>query len=128
MLHKCIMFATIGSINRLRCDFRRGAMKLVRIDDYIHGQLKKEAKREGRTLQYLIESKLTKGGGTTISANPSENRVPAEIPTKIFEVNVGLADKGEYPCCKLKKPCKHWQWDGVKEGYVNSLSGRVIEA
>ena len=78
----------------------------------------------------LVDSRdlEVQGGGYQIPPQLNENRVPAEIPTKIFEVNVGLADKGEYPCCKLKKPCKHWQWDGVKEGYVNSLSGRVIEA
>ena len=33
-------------------------------------------------------------------------------------------DGGEFPCCKLPKPCKHWQWDGVEQAYVNSLSGR----
>ena len=36
-------------------------------------------------------------------------------------------DSGEFPCCKLPKPCKHWQWDGVEQAYINNLSGRKKE-
>lgn len=32
-----------------------------------------------------------------------------------------------YPCCKLKKPCKHWAWDGENEGWVNSITGEIKE-
>ena len=28
-------------------------------------------------------------------------------------------------CCLQPTPCKHWVWDGVKEGYVNSITGEV---
>lgn len=36
---------------------------------------------------------------------------------------------GEQVCCGNEtKPCKHWVWDvATGEGYVNSLSGRVME-
>lgn len=30
-------------------------------------------------------------------------------------------------CCKQKKPCKHWQWDGNTLKWVNSISGEVKE-
>jgi hypothetical protein len=34
-------------------------MKVIRISDSVHAQLKKEAKREGRTLGWWVEYKLT---------------------------------------------------------------------
>lgn len=36
---------------------------------------------------------------------------------------------GELPCCiNETQPCKHWVWDSkTGEGYVNSLSGRIME-
>lgn len=30
-------------------------------------------------------------------------------------------------CCLSKSPCKHWQWDSDKLGYVNSISGEFRE-
>lgn len=40
------------------------------------------------------------------------------------------ATLGMTPACCLntKKPCKHWIWDGVQQGYVNSLTGEIREA
>lgn len=33
-----------------------------------------------------------------------------------------------YACClNDKKPCKHWQWDGVKQSYTNTITGEVRE-
>lgn len=32
-----------------------------------------------------------------------------------------------YPCCLGKRPCKHWQWDGNRSAYVNSLTGKERE-
>jgi hypothetical protein len=29
------------------------------------------------------------------------------------------------PCCFGKSPCKHWAYDGLKEAYVNSISGEI---
>lgn len=31
------------------------------------------------------------------------------------------------PCCFGKSPCKHWAYDGLKEAYVNSISGEIKE-
>lgn len=33
----------------------------------------------------------------------------------------------EQSCCKNRQPCRHWLWDGVKQTYTNSISGRVVE-
>lgn len=36
--------------------------------------------------------------------------------------------KTELPsCCKMKQPCKHWIFDGLKDSWVNTLSGEVRE-
>lgn len=31
-----------------------------------------------------------------------------------------------FPCCRLKKPCKHWTWDNV-DAWVNSITGEARE-
>lgn len=33
-----------------------------------------------------------------------------------------------YPCCTKARPCKHWQWDGNKSAYINTLTGKEREA
>ena len=33
-----------------------------------------------------------------------------------------------YPCCTKARPCKHWQWDGNRSVYVNSLTNKEREA
>lgn len=32
-----------------------------------------------------------------------------------------------YPCCQLKKPCKHWAWDGNMGVWQNDLTGEIKE-
>jgi len=32
-----------------------------------------------------------------------------------------------YPCCEMKKPCKHWQWDSGLTCYVNIITGEQKE-
>ena len=55
-------------------------MKIIRIDDMLHKQLKVEANREGRTLQWLVEYKLS--GSEKISQNFSQVKVkPISEPT-----------------------------------------------
>lgn len=33
-----------------------------------------------------------------------------------------------FHCCTLKKPCKHWAWDGVSLCWVNELTGETRDA
>jgi len=32
-----------------------------------------------------------------------------------------------YPCCQMKRPCKHWQWDSGLTCYVNTITGEQKE-
>lgn len=32
-----------------------------------------------------------------------------------------------YPCCNLKKPCKHWTYDGDHAQWVNTITGNTKE-
>ncbi len=32
-----------------------------------------------------------------------------------------------YPCCVKKTRCKHWQWDGDNQHWVNVLTGKTRE-
>lgn len=121
-------------------------MKRIYIDDLIHEQLKKEAKQQGRTLQKVVEDKLTLPPFMTAqSPNYWERGTPVseqteESPKVLFDgyaegkspevsYNVPPAELyalgAEMPCCIKKSPCKHWAWDG--EDWVNSLSGRKRE-
>lgn len=33
-----------------------------------------------------------------------------------------------YPCCKAKKPCKHWQWNDLARAWINSITGEARES
>lgn len=56
--------------------------------------------------------------------------ITEKIGAKAQESVVTTSELGELPCCaNPNKPCKHWVWDVTTgEGYVNSLSGRFMEA
>ena len=121
-------------------------MKVLRIADAIHEQLKKEAKAEGRTLQWVVENKLT---GTTPSpkntevenlkigelVRPPETEYHPQKNDRVVAEALGQAEgepvknSGELKCCQnTYKPCKHWVWDAENsDGYINSLSGRKME-
>lgn len=39
-------------------------------------------------------------------------------------VRMAMPVPDELSCCQKAKPCKHWAWNGIKEAWVNTLSGR----
>lgn len=125
-------------------------MKVIRISDIVHEQLKREAKAEGRTLQWVVENKLTaetppspkNTGLETLQVGtipkPEEAEYHPETPrtddlvqknnSEANASGVSRDDVLEQPCCGNEvRPCKHWVWDTNGEGYRNSLSGRFIE-
>lgn len=129
-------------------------MKVLRVSDIIHKQLKQEAKDEGRTLQWWVEHKLTVPTASTkdsilyaTSTDKWDTVPPVHVemkespdafiqpltaadkypPTKIdaFDNKVASLEKA---CCFGIKPCVHWVWqDDGSERYINSLSGRSKE-
>lgn len=65
-------------------------MKVIRISDALHQQLKKDAKNDGRTLQWLVEDRLsgrTRATGLTLSDRnnhwettpPAKNSEPSNL-------------------------------------------------
>lgn len=48
------------------------------------------------------------------------------VVERAFEPKAPDPETG-YPCCAKNKPCKHWQWDGLKSAYVNELTGKERE-
>lgn len=133
-------------------------MKRLYISDVIHEQLKRQAKTDGRTLQWVVEERLTgellpshknyEGENLrgkhyesititeAIERPPVNDLVRAELTGKI---KAAVGDKidnrsqntiGELGCClNDHRPCKHWVWDAESgEGYRNTLSGRFKEA
>lgn len=103
-------------------------MKILRVSDVIHKQLKREAESEGRTLQWIVETKLT---GTTFHqpATPQspvpkkqepEKNSTEQSSTELLE----SLDNMERACCTAKSPCRHWSFDSVEDVWVNSFSGR----
>lgn len=69
-------------------------MKIIRIDDVLHKQLKVEANREGRTLQWWVENKLM--GSEKISQNFSQVRAQA-INEPTYTVDSQEYVKPDYP-------------------------------
>lgn len=57
---------------------------------------------------------------------PPRPRVDIPGVTRGFVPSAPDPETG-YPCCTTSKPCKHWQWDGVKSAYVNELTGKERE-
>ena len=120
-------------------------MKRIYISDAVHEHLKQQAKRDGRTLQWVVESRLI--GGTPTETPPSpkiteaktfERYEAAKVTADLFkeplrkitsELTVS-PDSLEQDCCEHpSRPCKHWVWDNVSgDGYKNILSGRFREA
>lgn len=111
-------------------------MKVIRMSDAIHEQLKREAKAEGRTLQWVVENKLTANTPlpkNTEAPKPAE-RIALAAPKidnlfKLPDANDILLANREQECCLNElAPCRHWTWDTqTGDGYKNSLSGRVME-
>lgn len=117
-------------------------MKRIYISDMVHEQLKREAKREGRTLQWVVEQKLT--GNVSAEIAPPEKTEAVETPymrlggtppsdnvSDLIQQTKDNVDKPlEMDCCQHPSyPCKHWVWDVESgEGYKNTLSGRYREA
>lgn len=60
-------------------------MKVIRISDTVHAQLKKEAASEGRTLQWLVEYKLTGGVTPKIYASTPE-KIASEPSAKVSDL------------------------------------------
>lgn len=122
-------------------------MKVIRISDAVHEHLKQVAKREGRTLQWVVEQRLTGLPqqrltedliSAPINIGAQDFGLPEYTPSKDIEFEAFLAEysvpnqkkpphpKYGYPCCHEDKPCRHWQWDtSTGEGYVNTLTGEV---
>jgi hypothetical protein len=42
-------------------------------------------------------------------------------------VHIPFTAKKGLPCCSKRSPCKHWQWNDMKQLYVNSISGEERE-
>ncbi len=57
---------------------------------------------------------------------PEKNNSFPQAETTNWQ-EAGVDPSGELQCCKGVRPCKHWQWDGNQQAYINSLSGRAKE-
>lgn len=74
---------------------------------------------EGEVLSDKAQAVIDKM--STPSITPEKNEPVATQQNEFVEA----LDAVEQKCCRLKSPCKHWQFnDGV---WINSLSGRTRE-
>lgn len=101
-------------------------MKRLYISDVVHEHLKREAVREGRTLQWVVEERLTRESPPSVY-NISTDEVSSDVRPDVQGAFVPRPPDPEtgYPCCEKSTPCKHWQWDSSLAGWVNSLTGKT---
>lgn len=65
---------------------------------------------------------------SNLGSSPSESAIPygSAITLPYTAVKNVIKDIPVMPaCCLGKSPCKHWAYDGLKEAYVNSISGEI---
>lgn len=115
--------------------------KQIQVSDTIYKRLKMAADSNYRTiggqLEYLMDyygSGQTPTGEKIVPkvdvSDLIDNMVPDELTPdagKIISEATPRVDT-EMACCLSATPCKHWSWSELREGYVNSLSGRFKEA
>ena len=59
---------------------------------------------------------------------PAALNIPGvQVASEVFKPNAPDPVFG-YPCCKLKKPCKHWVWNDIDTAWVNQLTGEARES
>ena len=74
---------------------------------------------------YFDKQKLTPGlAMVKMAENPVKSGEAVTVP---FVPKPPDPETG-YPCCQKARPCRHWQWDGNKQAYVNELTGKEREA
>jgi hypothetical protein len=113
---------------------------LIKIPDELMEQLNK-LPNKSQTVREAIEAYLS-GKTTTANSNTELLSIEAMLDERVELLleainNIQPVVKEElkpaapdpstgYPCCLNDvKPCKHWQWDGVQQTYVNLLTGEL---
>lgn len=114
----------------------------IRLDDELHVRLRQvesisEFIRDA--IKEKLDDKQSKGSTDLLSIEAMlderfmplvdliEEKFSNIKPTEEFVPKAPDPTTG-YPCCTNdKKPCKHWQWDGVKQSYTNTITGEVRE-
>ena len=118
-------------------------MKIIRIDDDNFSKIKYLAEKDNRSMSNYLTTLLNKAlGGSSESEEVNNNKVPPENISNKNSAALPTANKvggpapfvprppdpeTGYPCCLLKRPCKHWVWDGNSGVWTNLLTGRVRE-
>ena len=101
---------------------------LIKISDELEERLKYVPNKSDFVRQ-AIQEKLD---GNTEPSVPSVGITREEVIQLIKEYapkqEAGFVPKPPdpilgYPCCQLKRPCKHWVWDSGLECYENTLTG-----
>ena len=71
---------------------------------------------KGKDKGVEVVTRFEKGVNTVISI---DGKPPKKSPGASHQFT-----PPEHPCCEKQKPCKHWQYDDVRQVWVNSVSGR----
>ena len=98
----------------------------VRINISISEEANNKLNLQPNKSQYLED--LILGMNEPSVPNLTEARVIELIQQYAPKQEAGFVPKPPdpilgYPCCQLKRPCKHWVWDSGLECYENTLTG-----
>jgi len=84
--------------------------KIIKLTDEVYLLLRNEANSGGRTIAGQVKYMLSS----------EKNSVPQ---AEEWDEVKGVYKPQMLPCCRLKKPCKHWVWDMGQACWVNTLTG-----
>lgn len=102
---------------------------MIRIDTYLRNELKKKAKADGRTLEWMLNKAVENMIVDKTFEEHDANIVLSEIMEPDQEQERPMVSPPiimERVCCAGRKPCQHWAWNGESLQYINTLSGRKI--
>lgn len=82
-------------------------------------------------VEYTYRLQATKDNESYVSL-----AIPTQKNTGLPKGNEGFVEAGVNKeklnvlvpgCCKQVKPCKHWQWNGLEQAYINTITGERKE-
>ena len=104
---------------------------LIKISDELDSKLR-DVPNKSDFVRQAIEEKLNGSVEPLVPSTEITEKRVIELIKEYAPKNDEFVPKPPdpftgYPCCQMKRPCKHWQWDSGLTCYVNTITGEQKE-